>query len=100
MTFEKPPTAGVHGAVFPERPGDIYLLAADIIAMMRRSSDHYNKLVDDLRAQTDGTGSGMLQVAAFIGSAEVLRAISDQLELLSIEFATDADELIQEATHG
>ena len=92
MTQAKP---GIHGVVARDDPNAIYLLGGDVISMVQEHSERFEKLIAQAKGGPDLTEAGCLQLAALVGASAVLQSLSQQLELMCIEMATDADAMIQ-----
>lgn len=92
MTEAKP---GIHGVVARDDPTAIYLLSDDVISVVQEHVDRFEALINKAKDRAC-TEEGRLQVAALVGASAVLQSVGQQLELLCIEMATDAETMIQQ----
>lgn len=93
-------TLGVHAAVFSKDPGAVYLLASDVLAVIRANVDNFERQIADFGAN-DGadTEMGRLKMASLVGASAALAALGDNTDLLCMELTTDAVDLIDEMEH-
>lgn len=91
--------SGIHGVAVREDPSSIYLLLADVLSLLDEHRDKFEALIVKAKMHAD-TESGRLQIAALVGASAVLQSVTQQLDLLGIEMATEADEIIQEEEEG
>jgi hypothetical protein len=91
---------GIHGVVARDDPSAIYLLSDDVIQLVHEHTERFEGLI----AKAKGSGQaasteGTLQIAALVGASAVLQSLGQQLELMCIEMATDAADMIDEEEH-
>ncbi len=87
--------SGIHGVATRDDLGSIYLLSDDVISLIKEHSERIEVLIAKAK-EGAFTEEGRIQVAALVGASAVLQSLAQQLELLGIEMATDADIMVQE----
>lgn len=87
--------SGIRGAALRTAPGNIYLLAEDVTRMLREQHEYFERLIEARRGLAL-TEAQRLQFAAMNGASVLLQELQEALDLMCIEMATDAADMVEQ----
>lgn len=92
-------TTGINGMVCKDAVGEVYLRAQDVIDALNHEFERFERLIAAAK-RDDLNDLGRLQLASLVGASAALQQMAQQVDLVCIEMATEAAEIVDREEHG